>query len=117
MSVKFDVKFKSLLESLVDYTLVDDIKAKTFHNKHRKKCVYYHFLGGITTEANFDLILSLTSNVPRLSFYFWFWLSIDPVHSKTELIYKDSQKELRIRICCTLSINIVMLVLTIVTVL
>ena len=58
MSVKFEVKFKSLLESLVDYTLIDDIKAKTFHNKHRKKCVYYHFLGGITAEANFDLILS-----------------------------------------------------------
>ena len=60
MSVKFEVKFKSLLESLVDYTLIDDIKAKTFNNKHRKKCVYYHFLGGITTytEANFDLILS-----------------------------------------------------------
>ena len=58
MSVKFEVKFKSLLESLVDYTLIDDIKAKTFHNKHRKKCVYYHFLGGITRERNFDLILS-----------------------------------------------------------
>ena len=39
MSVKFEVKFKSLLESLVDYTSIDDIKAKTFHNKHRKKCV------------------------------------------------------------------------------
>ena len=33
MSAKFEVKFKSLLESLVDYTLIDDIKAKTFHNK------------------------------------------------------------------------------------
>ena len=37
MSVKFEVKFESLLESLVDYTVIDDIKAKTFHNKHRKK--------------------------------------------------------------------------------
>ena len=39
MSVKFEVKFESLLESLVDYTVNDDIKAKTFHNKHRKKYV------------------------------------------------------------------------------
>ena len=39
MSVKFEVKFESLLESLVDYTMIDEIKAKTFHNKHRKKHV------------------------------------------------------------------------------
>ena len=39
MSVKFEVKLKSLLDSLVDHTVIDDIKAKTFHNKHRKKCV------------------------------------------------------------------------------
>ena len=117
MSVKFEAKFKSLLESLVDYTLIDDIKAKTFHNKHRKKCVYYHFLGGITTEANFDLILSFDIECSQIIILFLSWLSIDPVHSKTELIYKDAQKEFRICICCTLSINIVMLVLTIVTVL
>ena len=28
-------------------------------------------------------------NVSRLSFYFWFWLGIYPVHSKTELIYRE----------------------------
>ena len=37
MSVKFEVKFESLLESLVHYTVIDDIKTKTFFNKHRKK--------------------------------------------------------------------------------
>ena len=37
MLVKFKVKFESLLENLVDYTVIDDIKAKTFYNKHRKK--------------------------------------------------------------------------------
>ena len=37
MSVKFEVKFESLSESLVDYTVIDGIKAKRFHNKHRKK--------------------------------------------------------------------------------
>ena len=83
MSVKFEVKFKSLLESLVDYTLIDDIKAKTFHNKHRKKCVYYHFLGGITTEANFDLILSFDIECSQIIILFLVLLSIDPVHSKT----------------------------------
>ena len=39
MSVKFEVKFESLLESLVDHTVIDDIKAKTFHNEHRKKYI------------------------------------------------------------------------------
>ena len=39
MSVKFELKFESLLESLVDHTVIDDIKAKTFHNEHRKKYV------------------------------------------------------------------------------
>ena len=34
MSVKFEVNFESLCESLLDYTVVDDIKAKTFYNKH-----------------------------------------------------------------------------------
>ena len=58
MSVKFEVKFKSLSESLVDYTLVDDIKAKTFHNKHRKKCVLPFSRRDNYTETNFDLILS-----------------------------------------------------------
>ena len=62
-------------------------------------------------------------NGSRLSFYFWFRLSVYPVHSKNKITehYPDSQvisqQELRIHICCTLSINIVMLALTIVTVL
>ena len=57
MSVKLEVKFKSLLESLVNYTSIDDIKAKRFIINTIRN-VYYHFLGGITTETNFDLILS-----------------------------------------------------------
>ena len=57
MSVKFEVKFKSLLDSLVDHTVIDDIKAKTFQINTVRN-VYYHFLGGITTETYFDLILS-----------------------------------------------------------
>ena len=32
MSVKFEVNFESLFERLVDYTVIDDIKAITFHN-------------------------------------------------------------------------------------
>ena len=51
-------------------------------------------------------------NDSRLSFYFWFRLSVYPVHSKTVMKhYPDSQvisqQELHIRICCTLSINVV----------
>ena len=34
MSVKFEVNFQSLFERLVDYTVIDDIKAITFSNKH-----------------------------------------------------------------------------------
>ena len=49
MSVKFEVNFESLFERLVDYTVIDDVKAITFIK---------YFLGGITTETNFDLILS-----------------------------------------------------------
>ena len=56
MSVKFEVKFKSLLESLVEYTLIDDIKAKTFYVNTITN-VYYHFLGGITTETSFDFYI------------------------------------------------------------
>ena len=58
MSVKFEVKFEYLLESLVDYTVIDDIKAKTFHNKHRKKYVSLFSRRDNYTETNFDLILS-----------------------------------------------------------
>ena len=52
-------------------------------------------------------------NDSRLSFYFLFGIIVYPVHSKTELqsITADSQaisqQEPRVRICCTLSINIV----------
>ena len=56
MSVKFEVKFKSLLDSLVDHTVIDDIKAKTFHN--RKKCLLPFSRRDNYTETNFDLILS-----------------------------------------------------------
>ena len=52
--------------------------------------MYHDFLGGITAETNFDLILSgLMMNVSRLSSYFWFRLSVYPVHSKTELICRE----------------------------
>ena len=57
MSVKFEVNFNPLSESLVDYTSIDDIKAKRFIINTVRN-VYYHFLGGITTETNFGLILS-----------------------------------------------------------
>ena len=39
MSVKFEVNFESLFERLVDYTIIDDIKAITFHSKHFKEYV------------------------------------------------------------------------------
>ena len=52
--------------------------------------MYYHFLGGITTETNFDLILSSLD---------------DECFQIVILFYPDSQiisqQELRIRICCT----------------
>ena len=34
MKVKFEVNFESSFELLVDYTVIDDIKAITFYNKH-----------------------------------------------------------------------------------
>ena len=57
MSVKSEVKFESLSESLVDYTVIDGIKAKTFHNEHRKKYVL-PFSRRDNHRDNFDLILS-----------------------------------------------------------
>ena len=73
--------------------------------------MYYHFLRKITTETNFYLILSSNDGCFQVIIYFWFRLSIYPVHSKTELIYRElqvySQQELGIFICYTLSINIV----------
>ena len=32
MSVKFEVNFESLFERLVDYKVIDDIKATTFYS-------------------------------------------------------------------------------------
>ena len=43
------MNFESLFERLVDYTVIDDVKSITFIKR---------FLGGITTETNFDLMLS-----------------------------------------------------------
>ena len=34
MSVKFGINFESLFERLMDYTVIDDMKAMTFYNKH-----------------------------------------------------------------------------------
>ena len=34
MSVKFEVNFESLFEHLVNYTVIDKIKAITFYDKH-----------------------------------------------------------------------------------
>ena len=65
MSVKFEVKFKLLLESLVDYTLIDDIKAKTFHNKLRKKCVLpFSQRDNYRDKFWFDIII-------------WHWMFLD----------------------------------------
>ena len=34
ISVKFEANFESLFERLVDCTVIDDITAMTFYNKH-----------------------------------------------------------------------------------
>ena len=39
MSVEFEVNFESLFEHLVDYTVIDDIKAIMFYNKQYGICV------------------------------------------------------------------------------
>ena len=83
MSVKFEVNFESLIERFVDYTVMDDIKAITFIIIIALRNMYYHFLGGITTETNFDLILSFDGACFQIIILFWFRLSIYPVHSKT----------------------------------
>ena len=47
--------------------------------------MYYQFLGGITTETNFDLILSFPDDECfQTVIFFWFRLSVYPVQSKTE---------------------------------
>ena len=40
MSVKFEVNFESLFGRLVDYTVIDDINAITFHNTFSRKVNY-----------------------------------------------------------------------------
>ena len=40
MSAKFEVNFESLFEHLVDYTVIDDIKAITFHNTFSRRVNY-----------------------------------------------------------------------------
>ena len=50
MSVKFEVNFESYLSIWSTTQYGDDIKAMTFYNKHQEI--------RITTETNFDLILS-----------------------------------------------------------
>ena len=76
--------------------------------------MYYHFLGGIITETNFDLILSFDDECFQITILFLVSAQyISPVHSKTEFTENypdsqiDSQQKHRIPICCTLSISIV----------
>ena len=40
MSVKFEVNFESLFESLVDHTVIDDIKAIAFYNTFSRRDNY-----------------------------------------------------------------------------
>ena len=81
MSVKFEVNFESLFERLGDYTVIDDINAKTFYNTFSRRDNY-------RDEFSFEII-NLMMTVSRLSFYFWFRLSTYSVHSKTKLIYRE----------------------------
>ena len=90
----------------------DDIKAMTFYIKHlRNTC--YHFLGGITTGTNFDLILWSSDDGCFQNIIFFLvsaqYISIS-LKNRISEHYPDSQvisqQELRIRICCTLSINV-----------
>ena len=55
------MNFESLFERLVDYTVIDDVKSITFIKR---------FLGGITTETNFDLILSFDDECFRIIILF-----------------------------------------------
>ena len=77
--------------------------------------MYYHFLGGITTETNFDLILSFDDGCFQIITLFLVsaqYIS-SSLKNRINLLENypdsqvDSQQELRTRICCTLSINIV----------
>ena len=47
--------------------------------------MYYYFLGRITTETNFDLILSFDDECFQIIiFYFWFQLSIYQCDSQVD---------------------------------
>ena len=102
MSVKFEVNFESSFEHL---------KAITFLINAKKYVL--PFLGGITTETNFDLILSFNDACFQIIILFLVlvqYISSSLKNRFTENyldLQVDSQQELRIRICCTLSINIV----------
>ena len=76
--------------------------------------MYYHFLGGTTTEINFDLILSSPDDEcfqTVILFLVQAQCISSSLKNRITEHYPDSQvisqQELRIRICCTLSINIV----------
>ena len=80
MSIKFEVNFESLFERLVDYTVIDDIKAITIINTKK-----YVFPINRRDNDREKFLFDIMINFSRLSFFF----SIYPVHSKTELIYKE----------------------------
>ena len=73
--------------------------------------MYYHFHGGITTETNFDLILS--SDDECFQIIMLFLVSAQYISSSLknainlQKIVLTGKQELRLRICCTLSIDIV----------
>ena len=77
--------------------------------------MYYHFLGGITTETNFDLILSSGDECFQIIILFLVSAHYISSSLKNRINLKknypdsqvNSQQELRIRICSTLCINIV----------
>ena len=51
MSVKVEINFESLFEHLVDYTVIDDIKAIMFYNKHLEIRITI-FSEAITTDRD-----------------------------------------------------------------
>ena len=52
--------------------------------------MYYHFLGGITTQTNFDLILSFDDECFQIIILFLVSAQyVYPVYAKTELIYRE----------------------------
>ena len=63
--------------------------------------MYYHFLGGITTETSFDLMLSFDDKCFQIIILFL--VSAQYISSSL----KNRINLHQIRICCPLSINIV----------